>query len=1045
MQWLSKLTRGPHLRSTLTLAGLAALALPAAAFAQAATITGRVVAAGTNQPLTDSRVTVVGSSLATLTGADGRYTLRGVPAGNVDVRVLRVGYQEQKKAAAVTAGGSATLDFTMVQAVVQLQEVVTTATGEQRRVELGNTVGVINVAGTVQKAPIKNMGNLLVAKAPGVQVLPGVMTGAGARVRIRGTSSLSLSNDPIYVIDGVRMTSDASSQSLGVGGTSASRVSDINPEEIENIEIVKGPSAATLYGTDAANGVIVITTKKGKAGAAKWNVFGEQGMLRDRNTYPTQHAILGHAPATPTTVRRCLLKELSLGTCIKDSTSSVNLFSDPDETPIKEGWRNQIGAQLSGGTESLRYFTSGDFENEIGTLGMPDYDLRRFDSLKVAVRGEWGRPNALQKASVRANLSATVSPTLDLSVQSGFVKLDQRLPQVDNNANSFLYNAFTGPGFKTAGPGYSGVGSLGQNLKGWANTTPGEIFQQLTTQGVNRYLGSGNANWRPTSWMQNRADIGIDYTDRAEYNLCRQGQCNDVGTNRAGFAVDARAGIRNFTTNLTSTSQWQASEWAGIKSTLGAQYVNYAFSRVTATGSTLPPGAVTPQAGTTPNVTSATTLAKTLGFFIEEQAAFRDRLFLTGAIRTDQNSAFGTNFQRVYYPKAALSWLVSDESFFPHLQFLDQLHLRASLGSAGVQPNPNDAARFFQVNTINIAGTDLATERSAALGNANLKPERSTEFETGFDAHMFSNKMSFEATYYHKSSKDALIDRIIPPSAGAAATTIKTNLGSVLNTGYEALITTQLIDRKNFGFNLTISASHNSNNLVSLGVDPETGKPIPPVINTNTRQKEGYPLNGWWQHPFTWSDANKDGLITPTEVVVDTGFTYMGYSQPRDEAAFSGAIDLFRHKLRITSLVDYKGGYTIQNREQLFLANNVTSYSGTSDVNASPFHQARTIASRDGLQSDGKTPLLTNAGFFENGRFWRIREVSAVVDLGDRFAQRYLRSNGGSLVFAVRNLHTFTKFTGTDPEANFAQGDISDNLLTLAPPTYFTARLNLRF
>ena len=229
MQWLSKLTRGRHLRSTLTLAGLAALALPAAAFAQAATITGRVVAAGTNQPLTDSRVTVVGSSLATLTGADGRYTLRGVPAGNVDVRVLRVGYQEQKKAAAVTAGGSATLDFTMVQAVVQLQEVVTTATGEQRRVELGNTVGVINVAGTVQEAPIKNMGDLLVAKAPGVQVLPGVMTGAGARVRIRGTSSLSLSNDPIYVIDGVRMTSDASSQSLGVGGTSASRVSDITP------------------------------------------------------------------------------------------------------------------------------------------------------------------------------------------------------------------------------------------------------------------------------------------------------------------------------------------------------------------------------------------------------------------------------------------------------------------------------------------------------------------------------------------------------------------------------------------------------------------------------------------------------------------------------------------------------------------------------------------------------------------------------------------------------------------------------------------------
>ena len=170
----------------------------------------------------------------------------------------------------------------------------------------------------------------------------------------------------------------------------------------------------------------------------------------------------------------------------------------------------------------------------------------------------------------------------------------------------------------------------------------------------------------------------------------------------------------------------------------------------------------------------------------------------------------------------------------------------------------------------------------------------------------------------------------------------------------------------------------------------------------------------------------------------------MGYSQPRDEVSFNGGFDLLRRKLRITTLIDYKGGYTIQNREQLFLAGNATSYSGSSDPNASLFQQARTIAARDGLAADGK-PLPTNTGFFENGRFWRIREVSAALDFPDRLAQRYLRSSGGSIVFAVRNLKTFTKFTGTDPEANFSQGDITDNLLTLAPPTYFTVRLNLRY
>jgi len=1028
------------LRSTS--AALAVLAAPAVLSAQQATLSGRVTEAG-GQPLADSRIFVLGTSLTASTNADGRYTIRSVPTGAQEVRVIRVGFQEQKKPVTVAAGASLTVDFVLQPAVVQLQEIVTTATGEQRRVELGNSVGTIDVASKVESSPIKNMGDLLVAQSPGVEVIPGVMTGAGARVRVRGTASLSLSNDPIYIIDGIRMTSDANSTAIGVGGTSPNRVGDINPEEIENIEIVKGPSAATLYGTDAANGVIVITTKKGRAGPARWNLFGEQGVIQDRNEYPTQYAILGHTTAAPTTVARCTLRTLSAGTCIKDSTTSLNMFDDPNLSPIRDGWRNQLGAQLSGGSDAIRYFTSGDFENEIGALGMDPHDVQRFDSLKVGVRGEWARPNALQKASVRANLNATVNPNLDLSFQSGYTKLDQRLPQVDNNVNSFLYNAFTGPGFKTAGPGYSGVGSLGQPLMGYNLFTPGDIFQQLTSQAVNRYIGSGNANWRPLSWLQNRADIGVDYSDRYEYNLCRLGQCSDFSTNRAGFAGDARASIRSFTTNLSSTATYQARTWLGLKTTGGAQYSNYTFNRVTSFGSTLPPGAVEPQNGTIPSITNSNTITKTVGLFVEEQAALRDRLFVTGAVRTDQNSAFGTNFQRVYYPKGSISWLISDESFFKKPSFLDQLHLRAALGSSGVQPGPNDAARFFAVTTTSVAGNDIAGERSSALGNVFLRPERSTELETGFDSHMFSNKVSWDVTYYHKLSKDALIDQIIAPSAGSASSTVKANLGAVLNTGWESQLNTQILDRTNLGFNLLVSFSHNSNKLVTLGKDA-AGHPIPPIIGTNTRQIEGFPINGFWQHPFSYSDKNNDGFITANEVVVDTAFKFFGYSQPRDEASITPTIELFHRRLRLSGLADYKGGYTLHNREREFLAGNANSYPGSSSLSASLAEQARTVAAIAGLDANGNT-LHTNAGFFENGEFWRIREVSASIDLGDKLASRLLRSKGGSLVFAVRNLHTFTKFTGTDPEANFQQGDITDNLLTLAPPTYFTFRLNLHY
>ena len=221
------------------------LTLPAIVAAQA-TITGRITDQS-SQPVAEARVIVLGTSIYTATGQDGRYTVRNVPPGTAEIRVVRVGFKEQKKSVRTIAGETATLDFVMSQTVAQIQEVVVTATGEQRRVELGNAVTNLDAGKIVVNSPVANMGDLLVAKAPGVQVLPSNMTGGGSRVRIRGTASLSLSNDPVYIIDGIRMTSDQGSSF--VGGTAPSRVNDLNPDDIENIEIVKGPSAATLYGT----------------------------------------------------------------------------------------------------------------------------------------------------------------------------------------------------------------------------------------------------------------------------------------------------------------------------------------------------------------------------------------------------------------------------------------------------------------------------------------------------------------------------------------------------------------------------------------------------------------------------------------------------------------------------------------------------------------------------------------------------------------------------------------------------------------------------
>jgi TonB-dependent SusC/RagA subfamily outer membrane receptor len=226
--------------------------------------------------------------------------------------------------------------------------VVTTATGETRRVEIGNSVANIDAARLTELAPVTNVGDLLNSRTAGVTVTSGIQTGAGMRVRIRGQNSLNLSNDPIYVIDGVRLNSAPNSSRLFTGGAQPNRVGDLNPEEIESIEVVKGPSAATLYGTDAANGVVVITTRKGRAGSARWSVYGEGGAIRDRNVYPTAYTIFGKRTGQTASapLNFCNNTRLALNECTVDSVATLNLFDEPDFTPLGTGYRYQ-GSRLA--------------------------------------------------------------------------------------------------------------------------------------------------------------------------------------------------------------------------------------------------------------------------------------------------------------------------------------------------------------------------------------------------------------------------------------------------------------------------------------------------------------------------------------------------------------------------------------------------------------------------------------------------------------------------------------------------------------------------
>jgi TonB-linked SusC/RagA family outer membrane protein len=1015
---------------------LALFANATAARAQQGSILVQVNEQGTARPVEAVQVNVVGTNLGGVTNSDGRLLLRNVPVGTAQVRAQRVGYAEQRRPVQVAGGQQAAVEFTLAQVAVSIAPVVTTATGQTAREELGNAVSTIDVANVTETAPVSTIADVLNSRAPGVTVVTSSQTGSGSRVRIRGQSSLNLSNDPIYIIDGVRMTRNSNSSELFTGGTQPSRAGDINPDEIENIEIVKGPSAATLYGTDAANGVVVITTKRGRAGPARWTAYVEGGFIEDRNDYPTNYTIWGHTPGT-TAGRACTLPQVSAGSCVRDSVRTLDIMEDDELTPLGMGSRYQFGAQVSGGTEIVRYFISAEREGETGVFELPKFERRRFDSLGITP-AEWTeRPNVLGRNSIRANLSAAASSKLDLSVFLNFINIDQRYSPESNATVGIGSQVFGGPGYRGNGV----VTGLGTPLNGYRAWTPAYTWEEKLGQRLNRYIGSISANWRPTSWLDTRMNFGNDFTDRVDDNLLLRGSGPPINnTYRLGFKVNTRADIRNVSADIASSASWQFRENVLSRTTVGAQYVDYKLQFGEASGEDLPPGQQIPNNAAEPDSRELSELSKTLGLFVEESVTLNDRLFLTAALRTDQNSAFGTEFQRVFYPKASVSWILSDEAFFPDMGWMSYFRLRTAYGASGVQPGSNDALRTYGGASTNIRAVDVPAVRFDDIGNEALRPERTTELEMGFEARFINDRATLDLTHYRKRTKDALISAVIPPSYGSLATTVRRNLGAVQNNGWELLVNTQLLQREEVGVDLTVSASTNSNKLLSLGGTP-------PQIGVTSRVVEGYPLFGFWERKIQgWDDKNGDGILTYSsnaalnEVFVDSVASFIGYTQPRHNVTTTGGLDLFKRMLRVQAMFDWRGGHYWYNNTERIRCVSRGNCNGLMNPNASFEEQAMVVATRD-------HPTRTVAGFIQKGDFLRFREMSVSLRAPERWAAM-MRASSAQFVLTARNLAVWSDYRGVDPETDRLAGasdDRPDEFQTFGPTSTLIFRVNLGF
>jgi len=1047
---------------------LSAAVISSPAFAQErGTVTGVVTAAENGGPLSAANISVGGTQIRTVTDGQGRYRLQ-VPAGQHIIRVATIGREAGSRTVTVAAGETVTANFSLGTSAIALQGVVVNAvTGQaERRVEVGTNVGQVNVA-ELNKGPIKQASDVLQGRVAGVTMQGASgQAGSGQRIRIRGANSLSLSNDPLIYIDGVQASNSRGGISLG--GQDYSRLNDINPEDIQNIEILKGPAASAIYGTAAANGVILISTKRGRAGRAVWRGYAEAGNSKDVSPYPNNYIALqsfgtGNEPvydipnggvlntrnvfgaSAPYAICPNYIAAIPTGQtvngltqCRQDVLLSYNPFRDPRQSPLSEGSNNKLGMSVSGGTEGLTYYLSADRQGETGVI----------------------QPNDLERFNLRSNLTARLGASANVSVNVGYITSNLNRLSSDNSVFSPLINNALGPAQYL--PGADTLGSPGARVGSYFNYNLADQRLVTADQGIDRFIVGSNANVRPTSWLTVNGNVGLDFFSRFDEQSLDPNLLPLTQSYILGFRNALRSNNYQWTSNASAVGTFDLTPNVVSTTTLGGSFQRQTFEQVSCFGAGIPAG-TSSCASTTSlfSVGEAYTDQRTLGAFARQEIGINDRLFLAASIRADNNSGLVSGL--IYYPSANASWVISDEPFFPETSFLSQFRLRAAAGQSGQRPGFGDAEQLFASVGVQSGGADLPALVLSNTGNPNLKPERTTEYEGGFDLGLFGDRVSADYTYFTRRSQDALISRNLPPSAGLGGSVFQ-NLGSVRNWGQELGLNAEIINRDRVRFTARLAATTLRNEIEELG------EGIAPISFNRGAQahREGFPTGAFYATPLKFNDADGNGKLSRAEVMVDSsrflvveasdarrklGFTrdtlsvaLMGNALPTNTQGLSGELTLFRN-LTISTLFERRAGNKQLNYTEYFRCRTqgqtsafFSQCSALSNPNATLEEQAAYI----GAQFIG----ATQSGYIQDAEFVKWRELSVRLGVPETFGSRFPLLKGAAVSLNGRNLKTWTDYTGLDPEINEGGGgaNFSQNEFNTQPPVrVYTVRFDFNF
>lgn len=1030
---------------------LLTMVLPQRGWAQN-TIAGTVVAAGSQEPLGNATVAVSGTSLRALTDETGRFRLANVPGTMVTLEARRIGYTLSRT---VARAGDENVRIVLAANPTSLEAVVVTGTpGAAQKRELGNAIGTINAAEVVANAPIMSMQSLLNGRAPGVVVMPTAGTvGSGSQIRIRGQASLSLGNNPLIFVDGVRVDNRVSTGpiSQAFGSAPISRLNDFSPNDIESIEVLKGPSAATLYGTEAANGVINIITKKGTAGAARWNASLKQGVnyFADyRNRFPVNYGprrLPTDAVGATGPIEAINFDSLLIANCASQAAIDQGKRCDIYRT----GRHQETEISVSGGAGLLSYYASG---NLLDSEGAEPRNVRRNYS---------GRLNVGFAPSERFRITSNV----------GYITGPTHVP-CDAGCGGYTWTTLSATPATYNNP----------RRHGFHSSIPYEYDQTVVLwQDLTRMTGSVRFEHEPASWFSQRLLLGGDFTHEGD----NEWDPRVDSLNSLGFRSIVTRDVLNRSLDYTANAVWNYSPDWRFTTSGGAQYFTESIHVVGASGSVFAtPGLKSVTATTNRNPPfEGFSDDKSFGIYLQEQVAWRDRLYVTGALRSDDHSAFGSKFTRVTYPKFSASYVISEEPWF-RLPFvadrLTDLRLRVAYGESGKAPTTYSAIRTYATTA---GPNDAPAVTPNVTGNPNLGPEKGKEIEIGFDASGLQDRLGMEVTYYRKRTVDAILDKQLAPSSGQAGTQ-PFNIGGILNRGWEIMVRGTPWRSSRVALDLTGQLSTNENEVTDLGLPGQYFV----TAGTFLRHQVGFPAFGWFEQRVISTPFNRTtgfplpaaGQQYPTSVMCadtvpgsggreggmrscvgpdgiwgtsdDAPNVYLGRSVPPREGSVSGTLTLF-NRWRVFSMVDVKNGHKKMDgntrvrcgifgrcKENFSIQRATPTQSNFSPQFAAEVDSIRTAQAAS--NSNLVDFLITKANFAK----WR--ELTIAYDVPDRFA-RLARAGRATLAISGRNLKTWTSYQGFEPEAMFLGGSRGGNAAweqtTLPQLTSWMVSINLGF